>query len=320
MLGCHDFCGYYDWTFRHVAEHHGTEAVKDLWADAIGGESQSHYLQAALQAGLRGLYHTWVKTGEDESCDWTFTLDEQRNVLRWDMRRCPSKGLLLQNDLNAHDDYCDHCMGWIVPLLAKAGVEIVTHEHNHCGQCWAEMSVRGVPRQPLHVARDIRDDPTWRHGYLDRWDCGDQTSESFVAALEQLFAGEERLTLVTSAPSRVEASGTSGGTVIVAGAAYPDYAGDGCAVLIDAPPAELPRIANRFLTTSPKRRPALLYTYFPSLEPVDFLSLGLGRPMPILPLLITRGVYRHRPHHALPSTQELLSMLATALRKQAIVH
>ena len=145
MLGCQDFCGYYDWTFAYVRKHFGQQAVRDLWSDAIGGESQSHYLKAALEDGLRGLLRTWDKTGGDEHCDWTFTLDESRNVLRWDMRACPSKGFLLDHNLTADEDYCDHCMGWIVPLLNKAGVEVAAHEHNHCGQCWAELRVKGTP-------------------------------------------------------------------------------------------------------------------------------------------------------------------------------
>ena len=29
MLGCHEFCGYYDWTFHHVRERHGQLTV---WA------------------------------------------------------------------------------------------------------------------------------------------------------------------------------------------------------------------------------------------------------------------------------------------------
>ena len=113
MLGCHDFCGYYDWTFAFLRKHFGEPAAVSLWEHAIGGESQAHYLVAGQKAGLKGLYDTWVTTGEDEKCDWTFTLDEQRNVLRTDMRQCPSKGFLLGNDLVADEDYCDHCEGWM---------------------------------------------------------------------------------------------------------------------------------------------------------------------------------------------------------------
>src|SRR4051812_28330701 len=139
MLGCQDFCGYYDWTFAFVRQRFGEEALHELWAEAIGGESQSHYSLAGARDGLRGLYDTWTKTGEEENCDWTFTLDEARNVLRWDMRRCPSKGLLINEDLAADEDYCDHCMGWMIPLLSQIGVEVAAHEHNHFGQCWGEM-------------------------------------------------------------------------------------------------------------------------------------------------------------------------------------
>ncbi|MEP0842846.1 MAG: hypothetical protein HRF43_09050, partial [Phycisphaerae bacterium] len=169
MLGCQDFCGYYDWTFSYLEQRFGREALRDYWAAAIGGDSQGHYLRAGREDGLRGLLRAWVRTGQDEHCDWTFTLDEARNTLRWDMRRCPSKGFLLQNDLNASEDYCDHCMGWIIPLLDAMGAGIAAHEHNHCGQCWAEISLKGRPREPLQAPADIRDDPNWKRGYLDRW-------------------------------------------------------------------------------------------------------------------------------------------------------
>ena len=131
MLGCQDFCGFYDWSFHYVRRRWGQAAVELLWRKAIGGESQQHYSNPAAESGLRALYEAWVNTGRDEQCDWTFTLDEEKNVLRWDMRECPSKGYLVQNDLNADEDYCNHCMGWIIPMLEGIGAEIVAHEHNH---------------------------------------------------------------------------------------------------------------------------------------------------------------------------------------------
>ena len=315
MLGCQDFCGYYDWTFRHVAKEHGAEAVERLWAEAIAGESQGHYLDAALREGLRGLYRTWVKTGEEESCDWTFTLDEERNVLRWDMRRCPSKGHLLQRDLNAHSDYCDHCMGWIVPLLDRAGIEVAAHEHNHCGQCWAEMSVRGRPYQPARVEHDIRDDARWRHGYIDRWESGVRSTDSSIEQLENALAKFSRFAIISSAAQRSATPVAEDVAVMVSGEIYPGVQGDVHAVMIDAPPAALSRIAERYLATEPQARPVLVYSYFPSVAPVDFASAGLPRPWPVLPLLIERGVYTHRPHHETSSSGELMSLMAAALGK-----
>jgi hypothetical protein len=128
MLGCQDFCGYYDWSFHHVRRRFGQAAVELLWREAIGGDSQKHYSDPAAETGLGALYKAWVNTGEDEQCDWTFTLDEEKNVLRWDMRECPSKGFLVKNDLQADEDYCNHCMGWIIPMLEGIGAEIVEHE------------------------------------------------------------------------------------------------------------------------------------------------------------------------------------------------
>lgn len=169
MLGCQDFCGYYDWTFHYIDRTYGRDALHCLWAQAIGGDAQAHYLEAGRREGLAGLLKVWSKTGEDEHCDWTFTLDESRNSLRWDMRRCPSKGFLLINGLGAYEDYCDHCMGWLIPLLGRMGATIAGHQHNHCGQCWGEIRMDGVPHQPADVPCDIRRDPRWQEGPLDTW-------------------------------------------------------------------------------------------------------------------------------------------------------
>lgn len=115
MLGCQDFCGYYEWTFDYLRRKYGTSAIETFWREAIAKDSQSHYIAAGQQKRLRGLYEAWSQTGESEQCDWTVLIDESRNHLRMDMRKCPSKGFLITNDLNADEDYCDHCIGWIGP-------------------------------------------------------------------------------------------------------------------------------------------------------------------------------------------------------------
>lgn len=168
MLGCQDFCGHYEWTFHYLRRRWGQDAVRRLWAEAIGGESQRHYAESAAREGLRGLYKQWNKTGVEEVCDWTWTLDEEKNVLRYDMRECPSKGFLLQNDLQADEDYCDHCMSWMIPLLGEARIEVIEHEHNHCGQCWGTMRSKDREAEPPTVEGDIRQDRRWNHGYIHR--------------------------------------------------------------------------------------------------------------------------------------------------------
>jgi len=321
MLGCHEFCGYYEWTFHYFRRRFGQAAVAQLWADAIGGDSQQHYAEAARRDGLAGLYRTWVKTGEDESCDWTFTLDEARNVLRWDMRRCPSKGFLLANGLNADEDYCDHCMGWMIPLLRSVGVEVGQHEHNHLGQCWGTMHAVDRPTEALDVAGDIRDDARWQAGYLDRWEHNQKQpllpggSPDPCQVLIDHFATAQRLLLaaeITATPPEC----LPGTGVLLGDRAY---AGAGCfglgpaAVLLGDDAATRLAAAARWRGSPAGQRPLLLYAYLPGNAPIDFHAEGLGRPLPILPLLIRSGNYVHRPGAAAPDQAELLAALARAL-------
>jgi len=49
---------------------------------------------------------------------------------------------------------------------------------------------------------------------------------------------------------------------------------------------------------------------------IGVVSVGLPRPVPILPLLIRKGKYTHRPGGPHPTTTELLLLLAAALDKK----
>jgi len=333
MLGCHDFCGWYEWTFHFFRRTWGPEAVERLWAEAIGGESQRHYLEAARRAGLRGLYHTWVKTGEDEACDWTFTLDEARNVLRWDMRRCPSKGFLIAHDLNADEDYCDHCMGWMVPLLDQVGVEVWEHEHNHLGQCWGTMRRKDLPSRPLEVDVDIRRDPRWNTGFLDRWEHNRKQppmpdASAAVDACQVVsdwFAGCDRIAVIADEPAGNAEARCSGSIlvdtrdgVLMTVRAYlrsPPLGTRRVGVLIGHGNEDLSPLASKYLATEKDRRPLLLHPYLPGRPVFDWTSLGLPRPVPILPLLIRTGQYVHSPGGPDPDERLLLLALGRALEK-----
>lgn len=327
MLGCHDFCGHYEWTFHYVRRRWGRKAVEKLWAEAIGGEAQQHYTDAARQAGLEGLYRVWVQTTEDEGLDCTFTVDAQRNILRWDIRRCTSKGFLMENDLNADEDYCDHCMGWVIPLLEGVGVEIVEHEHNHRGQCWATMRMKDRRSEPLEVEADIRNDPRWEQGYLDRW--RNNRRLPLVASVSDSYDSCEVLAAWLAGTDRVTVLGgdvgdTVGGTIPpgqpvlttdVAYTASGRFEGEPLGMLIGQGEADPAAVAARFKATPPERRPMLLHAYLPGLPTPRFPALGLPRPVPILPLLIRKGLYTHRPGGPYPGCEELLVLLAVALGK-----
>ena len=342
MLGCHDFCGYYEWTFHYARRRWGQAGFAALLADSIGRDSQEHYAKAAERAGLRGLYEAWIKTGEDEHCDWTWTLDEENNVLRSDMRECPSKGFLVKNDLNADVDYCNHCAGWVIPLLNGVGAEMVEHEHNHCGQCWFTIRMKNRPSKPQQFDGDIRNDPRWNRGYLDRWQNNQPLpllpgpSESSdpceaTGGLSQ-FSSDENGTVPfpvatvidlpvlhkSSDPCEVLAAWLqashigSSQAILISDADYNDtnrFPNEPQGVLIGCPPANLAATAARYHHTPTAQRPLLLHAYLPSVPFADFVSAGLPRPLPILPLLIQEGKYTHNPGGPHPTTEDFLALL-----------
>ena len=72
------------------------------------------------------------------------------------MYACPSLGQLFRTGQRVYHDYCQHCMGWIGPIMECCGY-LVDHEHNHAGQCWWEMRLVGLP-EPAPISPPTRDD------------------------------------------------------------------------------------------------------------------------------------------------------------------
>ena len=65
------------------------------------------------------MYEYWEHIRIEENCDMTLNLLPDRLILT--MNRCPSLGKVIDNDAGACLKYCDHCPGWVIPLLEKAG-------------------------------------------------------------------------------------------------------------------------------------------------------------------------------------------------------
>lgn len=163
MIGVYDFCGHYEWTFAWLERQGGTELLHDYWESAIGGDSQRHAAELIVANGVAGMKQYWGHTLAEEAAGCRTTATE--NVFRIDIHACPSKGFLLRNDLRQYGDYCDHCMGWIGPVMRKAGF-VIDHEHDHAGHCWWEMrrrSDQSPPGSPGELAgeHDVRLREDW---------------------------------------------------------------------------------------------------------------------------------------------------------------
>jgi hypothetical protein len=164
MIGSYDFCGHYEWTFAWLEEQGGHEVVRDYWDRAINHDSQRHARDLILSRGFEGMKEYWGHSLEQEVAGYAITATS--DVFRIDMHECPSKGFLIRNGLVQYRDYCDHCMGWIGPLMKEAGF-VVDHEHNHGGRCWWEVRRKEDVTSPdgpgkLSGEHDVRLRADWK--------------------------------------------------------------------------------------------------------------------------------------------------------------
>ena len=176
MIGVGDFNGHYEWTFAWLQRQGGHELLRQYWDEAIHGDAQRHAAHLILSKGIQGMKEYWGQTLAEEGGTHYTTASE--SAFRIDMHDCPSKGFLLRNHLQQHEDYCDHCMGWIGPMLLRAGF-VIDHQHNHAGQCWWEMRRNSDPAAPsrpgeLSGQHDVR--------LLPKWEQPGQTTDTFVRA------------------------------------------------------------------------------------------------------------------------------------------
>jgi len=162
VLGVQDFIGYYDWTFEFLRRNYGEQAVKEYWGKCIAFDSQQHARQLILEKGFDGMEEYWHHTLEMEEAGYTIQRGE--DFFRIDMFACPSKGFLIAHGLEAYHDYCDHCVGWIGPIMQEAGF-LINYEHNHAGQCWLEVHRAGDRLDappPIRGPNDVRNLPHWK--------------------------------------------------------------------------------------------------------------------------------------------------------------
>jgi len=163
MIGAYDFCGHYEWTFGWLEHAGGDALVRDYWIEAISKDASKHARAIIVPDGIEGMRLYWQHTLEEEAAGYAFTSDE--TCFRIDMQECPSKGFLIKNGLYQHKDYCDHCIGWIGPMMKDAGF-VIDHEHNHCGQCWWEFRRREDATPPsapgqFSAEKDVRLKDDW---------------------------------------------------------------------------------------------------------------------------------------------------------------
>lgn len=121
MIPSDHFTRFYNEVFKFL-ESKGEAAIEAYWLE-ISKNQEYHTLDLFRNEGLEGMYQYWSHIRDEENCDLDLELFEDRLDLR--MNACPSLGKVKDNDATTMTRYCDHCAGWIGPIMDKTGYHLV---------------------------------------------------------------------------------------------------------------------------------------------------------------------------------------------------
>ncbi len=123
MISCREFIPAYSELFKYLHEKSGYGAVQDFWA-ALSDSFLGNLRDLVSTKGLAGCFEYWSHTLPEEAADFRMTLDEDNEVLEIEMRRCPSKGRLIETQhIEPYEFYCEHCEALYKRVLEPFGFD-----------------------------------------------------------------------------------------------------------------------------------------------------------------------------------------------------
>lgn len=131
MIPSDHFVRFYNEVFKFLAELPPEEM--QAYYQSISRHQELHTLKLFQEKGLKGMYEYWSHIKFEENCELELELHEDRLVKR--MKKCPSLTKVLDNDAGPCPLYCNHCPGWVIPVLEKAGYVAQYDLINHAKPC-----------------------------------------------------------------------------------------------------------------------------------------------------------------------------------------
>ena len=117
MFPSDQFVRFYNEVFKFIAAKGKDELEK--YYERVSKNQEYHCLDLFCKKGLQGMYEYWEHIRIEENCDMEIFLEPE--CFHSKMAVCPSLTKVTDNDGGACPKYCDHCPGWILPLMTKAG-------------------------------------------------------------------------------------------------------------------------------------------------------------------------------------------------------
>lgn len=132
MIPSDHFVRYYNEVFKSLLER-GRGDLLEYWSEL--GRLQVQELAGRFrEGGIKAAYEYWRRIYEEENCEGELTLTDDYFEFRMDC--CPSLSKVLDNDASPCELYCDHCMGWVEPVMNAAGLycvhDLVSRREPHC--------------------------------------------------------------------------------------------------------------------------------------------------------------------------------------------
>ena len=122
MLPSDHFVRFYSEVFKFL-EAQGSGHLEKYWL-GISKHQEIHCLKLFKEKGLKGMYDYWEHIRIEENCDLSLELSE--DCLHGKMNKCPSLSKVIDNDAAPFERYCEHCPGWVGPMIRKAGCYYIT--------------------------------------------------------------------------------------------------------------------------------------------------------------------------------------------------
>jgi len=121
MIPTDHFVRYYNEVFKALDDL-GREHLVNYWRE-LGRLQTIELAERFRKGGIEAAHEYWRRIRDEENCEADIELTE--DYVEFRMHKCPSLSKVLDNDAEPSPLYCDHCMGWVEPVMKAAGLYAV---------------------------------------------------------------------------------------------------------------------------------------------------------------------------------------------------
>jgi hypothetical protein len=119
MLPSDHYVRMYNELFKMLADQ-SQEDLKKYWMWISRRNDLNQGLGSYIKEnGFQGMFEYWDHIKFEENCDMDMNITDE--YFEFKMHKCPSLSKNLDNDAGLCMQYCEHCAGWIHPVIRKYG-------------------------------------------------------------------------------------------------------------------------------------------------------------------------------------------------------